>query len=294
VSAPVPFIVCHPRSGSTILRLMLDAHPEMSIPPETHFCGLFASEAAAKPLSPRTRREILEHITTSLRWHDFRLAASELSDCLNRLPDGTLPGEALAAFWRLYAERRGKPRWGDKTPGHILCVADIARVFPDARFIHIVRDARDVAASMRQIWFGKGRSLIDLTTDWVNRISLFYAAVSRLGLPAHTVRYEDLVTDPVAQLQAVCEFIRLPYVDSLLDYRRTAEYRLMELADLRIGDCIVAGADRIATHAMALEPLDKRQIARWRTALDDREIAVCERVAGEMLVKLGYPLSSHL
>src|SRR5687768_12700749 len=142
---PFPFIVCYPRSGSTLLRLMLDSHSELAIPPETNFCALFAQTDNGEVLTAEKRHAIFQIISTSPRWQDFRLDADELRRRIAAVPDGAPTHQAMVAFWEYYAAIKGKPRWGDKSPGHIRCARKIAEAIPEVRFIHIVRDGRDVA-----------------------------------------------------------------------------------------------------------------------------------------------------
>ena len=118
-SDPAPFVVGVPRSGTTLLRLMLDAHPELAIPPETHFIPAVI-RACRRGASPD---EVAAAMTGHRRWADFGIDVDELLSRLRAL-GGPEPGPALRAFYELYAARQGKQRWGDKTPWHAWHVRD--------------------------------------------------------------------------------------------------------------------------------------------------------------------------
>jgi hypothetical protein len=292
MTAPAPFIVCHPRSGSTLLRLMLDSHPDVAIPPETHFCRLFDTRAVEGPLSGWNRQIIHAAITRSPRWSDFGLDADELGRHFAGVPDGVPAGRCLAAFWEFYARQHGKTRWGDKTPQHAGCAARIASILPESRFVHIVRDGRDVAASIRSVWFGRGKRVGDLAAGWRRRMLRFRRETAHLTSRLLTVHYEDLVSDPAEVLRVICEFVELEYHPGMLAYSARAESRLAELGDLRTEERTVGRAERIAIHAMTTRPPTTERIGMWRQTLSDAEVALFEEVAGEVLRSLGYRLTS--
>ncbi len=109
---PVPFIVGVTRSGTTLLRLMLDAHPDLAIPPETHFVPSLIKATRKNGVSPDEAHGI---VTGHRQWGDFNLDSAELLRRYCEL-DRIDPETTIRAFFELYAEREGKPRWGDKTP----------------------------------------------------------------------------------------------------------------------------------------------------------------------------------
>jgi hypothetical protein len=152
VHAPFPCIVGVPRSGTTLLRLMLDAHPQFAIPPETGF--LPRAARLSPPLFLRTRLfDLLTHFPRSApNWADFHMDASEFQQALWQIRPFTV-AEGVRAFYRLYAQHHRKTRSGDKTPLYALEMPAIRRLLPEARFIHVIRDGRDVALSLRKTWF---------------------------------------------------------------------------------------------------------------------------------------------
>ena len=192
---PFPFVVGVNRSGTTLLRMMLDAHPELTIPPETHF----VPELIEACRDERAGADDLVAVITGQReWEDFGVDAAELRSALARIaqPD---PGAAVRAFFSLYAARIGKPRYGDKTPAYGRSMDRIAAALPEARFIHVIRDGRDVFLSIRD------RSAVSRPPErvaerWRRRIAGARAQAARLEHYAE-VRYEDLVEDPEPTLR---------------------------------------------------------------------------------------------
>lgn len=281
---PVPFIVGAGRSGTTLLRLMLDAHPDLAIPPETHFITTVAKRcgAAAEP-----RACFVQTLTSHRLWPDYCVDADALRRSVDRLDPFTL-ADALRAFYALYAGRFGKPRWGDKTPGYLAHMALLQRVLPEVRFVHLIRDGRDVALSLRETWFAPGS--IEKAADWwVWSIIRARTEAKEVGFYLE-VRYEDLILETESTLRRICAFVDLEWAPAMLRYHTSAENRLAELGDVAAppGGRVVPGADRRRILSRTSSPPQSDRVARWR-----RELALAEReryeaVAGALLRELGY------
>jgi hypothetical protein len=279
----VPFVVGSARSGTTLLRLMLDAHPQLAIPPETHFVPDLVRRDRRGELDAARFVDVLEALP---RWPDFHVDADALRERVARAGRFDL-GEALRAFYALHAERFGKPRWGDKTPPYADCMPDIERLLPEARFVHVIRDGRDVAVSIRDLWFGpsRPRAIGEWWVDTIRRARWGAREVSHYL----EVRYEDLVADPEPVLRRICEFVELPFDAAMLHYHERAEDRLGELnAVQHERGPAVSGEDRRRIHQLTKKPPQASRVGRWRTELDARERARFEAVAADLLEELGY------
>jgi hypothetical protein len=286
-SDPLPFIVGSPRSGTTVLRLMLDAHPLLAIPPETHFLPAvlhLGSEGKA------LREEFFETIVRSPRWNDFHLSDRELKERLEAVePFNRTQG--LHTFYGMYAERRNKPLWGDKTPGYVLHLRLIAAALPNARFIHLIRDGRDVVASLRKLWWGPGDDVEAQAIDWLWRIR--EARQQGQVCPHYLeLRYEDLVREPRAALERICRFLDLPYSARMLQYHRTAAERLDELSTrVRADGSVEVTKEQLQQiHERTLRPPNLERVERWRQDLTSDEIQLFQRIGGPLLRELGYEI----
>jgi hypothetical protein len=284
---PAPFIVGVARSGTTLLRLMLDAHPELAIPPETHFIPKVV-KACDEPGDPRER--VFELITTHRRWPDYGLDAGELRSRLDPI-DPLTAGDALRAFYGLYAERRGKPRWGDKTPSYVRRMRRVESALPEAHFVHLVRDGRDVALSQVEVDFGPD-AVEDAARDWVEGIGKARRQARRVRRYIE-LRYEDLVADPEPPLRRVCEFIELPWDETMLDYHEGASDRMAEVArDFeRGGGPAIPASVRASRHTRVAEPPQRERAGRWRNDMTAADRERFEAIAGELLAELGYEVS---
>jgi hypothetical protein len=265
---------------------MLDAHPAMAIPPETHFIP-----ALVKPWAEASnpQRALVETLVAHPRWKDFRIDAELLG---RRLVDARPRdlGDALRLFYNLYAERFGKPRWGDKTPPYVRSMTLIQQLLPEARFIHVIRDGRDVTLSIKDLWWGPN-SIDEAAEWWLARVR----AARRQAVDLRyylEVRYEDLVIRPEPELRAICRFLELSWDSCMLDYHRQAHDRLHELArDMRSrsGDLIRA-EERTGIHALLRRPPEAGRVGRWKTEMAEPDRKRFEELAGSALQELGYEL----
>jgi hypothetical protein len=282
---PCPFIVGAARSGTTLLRLMLDAHPDLAIPPETHF---IPKAVRRSKRSWRPRRAFFEALTSSATWGDQKVESALLKERLATIRPFNV-SDALRAFYRLYAEKFGKTRWGDKTPPYVLQMQLIEGLLPEVRFVHITRDGRDVALSMRNMWWSPG-SIEEIAQWWILRIK--EARRQSEGLRHYMeVRYEDVVVNTEQTLRKVSEFIDLPWNTSMLDYTKTSGERMREI-DREIpapdGARMVQADERLAIHALTTKPPQSDRIGRWKTEMPGPDRKRFEAIAGETLQALGY------
>ena len=292
---PVPFVVGVNRSGTTLLRMMLDSHPELAVPPETHFIPALhtAMKDGRKKGKRLTADEVADFLVSHRRWGDFGLDEEELRRRIAGLPK-LRAKFVLRAFYGLYAESQGKPRYGDKTPGYVKQMGMVQRSLPEARFIHLIRDGRDVALSREGRMTAEDMSVERLAKIWKRRIGRARRQEPRLKHYME-VRYEDLVHDPEAVLRKICEFVQLPYDPGMLAYHERSADRLQEIArdlDDEDGGPTRPAQERIEAHSLVTEAPRSDRIERWRELMPPEDVATFEEVAGDMLQELGYELSS--
>jgi len=285
---PAPFVVGVGRSGTTLLRLMLDSHPELAIPPETHFLPELIDRAAGGGGAA----ELGDVVVGARTWADFGLAEAELRERLERAESSV--ASVARAFYALYAERQGKPRWGDKTPIYVKHMRAIGGELDEARFVHLIRDGRDVALSRRRRGMGAGKPISNTAERWRKRIELARRQSRRLAGRYLELRYEDLVADPEPALRLICELCELEFDPAMLAHHERAEERLGELSgglaatDGRRGR---SGEERISSHALAKRAASAERVGVWRTEMSATDRAEFEAAAGDLLAELGYDVS---
>jgi hypothetical protein len=265
--------------------MMLDAHPELTMPPETHFVPELIDVAEAGGATPEA---LLATITKQREWGDFGLTEGQLLDAFAAI-EPLNAGDALRAFYGLYAERIGKPRWGEKTPIYVKSIRKISGALPEARFVHVIRDGRDVALSIRDRAV-KEHPIERIAERWVRRIE--QARRQSRYVPHYMeVRYEQLILDTEPTLRGICEFYELPWDDAVLDYHRRSAERLEEMKRELPADgrrTTLSVERRMATHARTTQAPDPSRVSRWREAMDREDRRRFEAIAGELLEELGY------
>jgi hypothetical protein len=263
---------------------MLDAHPGLAIPSQTHFIPL-AAAACQDAVNPM--QAFVETLTSHLLWPNFHIDADILRERVAAL-DPFAVGDACRVFYQLYAERFGKPRWGDKTPGYVNRMELIQELLPEAHFIHIIRDGRDVALSLNEAWRPSGRvkPVQEAATWWMSKISKARRQAKGLSF-YQEVSYESLVLDTEATLRRICAFVDLPWHPLMLRYYQTAADRLAEITAFDHSKAATVEQLHVR-HAWTTKPPEASRIGRWRTEMSASDRQEFEAIAGEMLAELGY------
>ena len=288
----MPIIIGAPRSGTTLLRFMLDAHPDLAIPPET---GFLTIGEKLRGNGDRLRKRFFEAVTNYPRaspcWPDFEIPKETFWMVLSQINPFSV-SEGFRSFYKLYANRHGKARWGDKTPIYCHHIEPIRRVLPEARFIHIIRDGRDVALSLRQMWFSPGPEIETQAKYWADCVRA--ARSTGRGHPDYLeVRYEELVRDTQATLRNICAHIDLSFEEPMLSYYKGVPQRLSEHKGRlnRDGSWSVTQEQRLAQQKLTTEPPQLQRLFVWKQMMSSNEVLKFEAVAGDLLEELGYETS---
>jgi hypothetical protein len=272
------FIVGVHRSGTTLLRYMLGSHSRIYIPPESDFIPNFFLHRPTKDLSDEEIVRFLHTIFDHYRFvKEWQGEPPEPDQFALSMPDRT-PAAYLDTLYSAYARQYGAQRWGDKTPIYASYVDLIHEIFPNAQFLHIIRDGRDAALSMLDK-YERDEFHVDIffaARNWVRRIRSAQRAGSQLGPDLYyELRYEDLIEDPESELRAVCEFLGETYEPGMVEYHQTARERIPANSHF---------------FSNVRNPPSRQRIGRWQEEMPERDQRLVQAVAGKLLVELGYPL----
>ena len=181
--------------------------------------------------------------------------------------DPLTAGDAARSFFEAYAAHEGKPRWGDKSPPYTWKAKRIQRALPEAHFIHLIRDGRDVAMSLSEVSWGPG-DVQAAATKWVEELSRARHRARRLAAGTYMeLRYEDLVADPEPLLRRIADFVDLPWDASMLEYHHGAEQR-MKRGDPRLSPAGRRHDHRRGAPAPARAGLEPAQLQPSRPVAD--------------------------
>ena len=281
---PMPIIVGSPRSGTTLLRFMLDAHSELTIPPETGFL-ILGEKLTGK--GDTLRKRLFDAVVNYGAWPDFEISKEVFWTALTEIKPFDV-SEGFRTFYRLYADRCRKPRWGDKTPIYCRHLDAIRRVLPEARFVHIIRDGRDAALSLRRMWFSPGWEIETQASYWRDCV----VAARRAGVGRADyieIRYEELVLNTQQTLQRLCAHVALTYEDAMLSYYKQVPERLKEHKGRVLPDGrVITQEKRIQQQQRTANPPDPTCVFGWKQTMEPEERKKFQRVAGDLLEELGY------
>jgi Sulfotransferase family len=277
---PYLFVVGAPRSGTRLLGRLVNAHPDIAVIHEARFVpGWFRHRRGVTPEGFVTP-ELVEKLAKFERFEQLEVEREQLEQLVagrKRLPYSAFVTE----LFDLHGTALGKRLVADKSPRYVRNLPTLHELWPQARFVHLVRDGRDVALSVlswRKV-VERGELVANLPTweeDHTTTVALWWERLVRLGRedggalgPAlyHDLRYESLVSDPAAECEALSAFLDVPYDEAMLRYHEAADARRSR------------HASRPPTPGLR----------KWRAQMPAEEIERFEAAAGGLLEELGYP-----
>jgi LPS sulfotransferase NodH len=260
------FIFGAPRTGSTLLRRVLLAHSQISIPPESPF---LIDYLAAVDVPLERRLSLLANDQAYEHW----------GSCLPEeiLRDSASIPEAIVAMHVHYAQSEGKVVWGQKTPRMVRSWELLAAAFPEAKFIHTTRDPRAVTASLRR----SPAHMLDAYSGarrWANDTAIGLVAEAELTERILRVPYEALVETPVDQCRAICTFLGVDFEASMVAAKQAVRLNPNEAKN--------------GHHSQVAAPINAESLDRWTDDLSPRSLSVIGSVTADVAAEIGYAVDA--
>lgn len=286
------FVIGYKRSGTTMMRLMLNKHPDLFIPRESESLEEIPKQYGSVVHQP----EDIKNILATLPRKAFKPLIDE--DYLHQLLQANLPGGndiLLACLYQscMFENERGKIRWGDKRPQHWQFVYTLRQWYPNSQFIHIVRDPRDVSASIED-YQQKGVNLSQKNFFWRYIPNhLLYAwqqnfAFKTMKKQAEIlgdkrylrVKYEDLVNNPGLNLQNICKFLELDpkFEAEMLNFQEDAQN--VKVSDGKLSNCIHL--------EQTAKKVNTKSISRYKEIFSEKESKEIEFVCRDLIEEMDY------
>ena len=271
------FVGCG-RSGTTLLRNMFDSHSALAMTHESHFIGPLAKVRSRYESEAGFDCDVfVADLFSDAKFVRQGLELEAVRSALEKARPETYAA-AVRAVFAAYAAREGKTLYGDKTPGSVTQIELLAELFPEAKFVHIIRDGRAVALSFleRPEWGPK--TMAEAASYWKNRLRRGRAAGWVIGPERYMeIRYEDLVTDPEAAARQVCGFLGLDFEDGMLRYHEKSKEFIASTKD----PAAFKNLSRPVTAGLRT----------WEDEISSGDQRLFEAIAGDLLKELGYPVS---
>jgi Sulfotransferase family len=279
---PHLFIVGCARSGTTLLGRIVDAHSQIVVTPSIHWVvGYFRRRCVRRP-DDLVTAELALGLADDRRFAGFGIGREELEALV---PAGKRMEyrRFLAAFLGLYARKHGKPLMGNKTAPFVRQIRKLHALWPEARFVHLIRDGRDVCLSAMS-WPSAERGVGRYPTwgeDPVSTAAFWWERKVRAGREDglslgpdlyKEVRYEALVSRPARECAALCGFLGVPFEEAMV----------------RLEQRSTSGDPNYLDPAHPWRPITAG-LRDWRAQMPDAEVERFEALAGDLLAELGYP-----
>ncbi|NEO19903.1 MULTISPECIES: sulfotransferase [unclassified Moorena] len=277
------FIFGMERSGTTLLRLMLTAHPDFCIPPESlFFVNLEPKYGSSQDLSHQIDN-FLTDIYADRRFREWNIDRQQLRENLTAQKPLNY-STAVATVYQTYLQQFDGQAgcWGDKNPENIYHIQTILKYFHNSKLILIIRDLRAIYASLKrkELKFAKTwkesciANVVATTQQWQHLFQVIkhYQNDQRL----YILFYEDLVINPEEELQGICDWLGVSFSESMLEFnQKNAQKNLVATGEL-------------GWHVKTFQPVSSDRIQAWKQELRDSELSVLEILNYKTMLNLGY------
>lgn len=270
------FVVGMPRSGTTLVSALLDAHPDLAILPETHFYTRCRSRTGASD----TARAAWSRLVQQPGFTDAGFTEEERERLRSKIESEVVEEASgvLEAVGTAYAERAGAAAWGEKTPDHVPHIDRLLREFPDAVCLGVVRDPRDVCLSLEGLPWNRDTLM---ESAWTWRTYQHLLQDRRMDCPGRvrTVRYEDVLEAPESVLASVLEWLGASASPDRIE-------RMLAFSERAGGPSDV---EREPWKGKVRRPIDASNREKWRTQMPPARRWVVQTITGSALTGFGYP-----
>ncbi|MCD6018321.1 MAG: sulfotransferase [Bacteroidetes bacterium] len=287
---PMFFIVGRARSGTTLLQTMLDAHPSVIVPSES--CVLmhlkskyFHNSDWSNSKVDTFLTDIFEEKKLKRFWAiDIEKIRQQIYEIPKALRNFTLLCKIVYInFHSLFGQDKIS-LIGDKNPIYTIFLNDLLELFPEAKFIHIIRDYRANVVSNREAFSLKNIATLAHAWKYHNqKVEKFKALHAERFLE---LKYENLATTPDIEMQKICNFLKIPYVPTVLNYHHTINEKVNE----KVNEKENSRFNRI--HGNLLKPVNTDKIESWKKKLSENDLALTEYITGSFAVRYGYSRST--
>lgn len=275
------FIIGRPRTGTSLLRTLFDAHPKVNIPLECQFIiDLYPKYGAIKKWTERQISSFLKELEKELFFDYWTINMDNLQkDLLSQKEelDYATVCKMVIFHYQSFFNDKQVVLLGDKNPGYTIYTEKLLKIFPEAKFIFINRDYRDNFISLKKVDF-ELPFISMVTYKWKYFYKAFLKARQKQPDRYYYIRYEDLVDQPDVHFSMLCNFLGIPANNKVFDFYKKAGKIKNIYPEEQINKY----------HSSLLKPISRNKIGLWKKELSQRKVQIADFVAGKYAAKGGY------
>jgi hypothetical protein len=278
---PFFFIVGRPRSGTTLLQALFDAHPNVRIPWECQLIlNLYPKYKDIEYWTEKSLLNFYHDLFHQWQFDAWNIHAEKLKSdilaCQGHTSYSVICKEVYSNYISFFEKKEIKS-FGDKNHGYTIYIDRLQKLFPDAKFIFITRDYRDNFCSVKNVDFEL--PVISLVVyKWKYFLKKFIQSSQKHPASCFIIRYEDLVSDPALHFRKLCEFVGIDFTPEVLYF-----YKKKEEAER------IYPTDILKKHHSSLfHPITEENVGKWKKILSERAVKIADFVAGEYAELAGY------
>lgn len=277
------FVIGNPRSGTTLLRLMLNRHEKIVVPPECGFSVWLSSEFSDSDFSSQdVRMKFISQVVQSRKFETWGLGESEINHFVQS-QQVMRYRDIVLSIYILYGLKNGRSPLlvGDKNNYYIKHLDTLDRLFDQPKYVFISRDGRDVACSYRALQTIQAGSkysptlpdrMDEIAAEWVQNNAGVIAYLEKFPERCMLIRYEDLINSPERELRRACNFFGVDYRPTMLSYYEGND----------------EPREFLAWKEKVMQPPDRENSGMYRRLLSHDEIRIFEEIAKDTLNYFGY------
>lgn len=266
------FIVGMPRSGTKLLREILNNHSLIAISENESHCIPYFYNKFNKIENFKDKKNfklLYQYFSETFFFQRLTQKINFINEesWYDSITDFTYSG-VIEAFYQSYTQKKNKKIWGDKTPSYLLHMPLLKSLFPEAKFIHIIRDVRDYCLSIHKAW---NKNIFRAAQRWNDSIVKCRKNSKILDDTAYLeVKYENIIDDPEKNIISICKFLNIPYESNMVSLSRVVE---------NMGD------------AKNYIGILKKNYGKWENEIKSNKIRKIEKICGSLLKELNYSVS---
>jgi hypothetical protein len=278
---PFFFIIGRPRSGTTLLQTLFEAHPNVAIPPEAPILKQCYYRFNKVELWKKEQlKQLVDFLFYDAKFKKWNISKDELLNSFLNYPDTLTFGIIIKIIYCHYISvfpKDGIQIFGDKNPRYSRDPEEIIKIIPNAKIVHVVRDYRDHILSMKRVKLLY--SNLPLISDvWRKSQKKIFALSEKYPDSIISFKYEDFVKEPEQHLKMICSFLNIDYVPSVLNYANK-EKEVKKSNELKDSDVFFGNL---------FKPINTDNVEKWKRNMTKGDIKRADFYIGKYAELSGY------